>query len=215
MSRRGNGEGSIYQRRDGKWCGAVTIESGRRRVFYGRTRQEAAEKLGEAVRARTQGTLTTGSRVTVAAFLNQWLGDVVKPSVRPWTYRGYEVLVRCHLIPEIGRVRLDKLTPAQVQALMNRKREAGLSAKTVQYMRGVLRTALNRALRWGLVPGNVADLVDGPRVERYEIQPFTLGEARAFLDAVRGNRLEALYSVALTMGLRQGEALGLRWDDVD
>src|SRR5262249_51095981 len=115
----------------------------------------------------------------------------------------------------MGRVRLDKLMPADVQALMNRKREAGLSAKTVQYMRGVLRSALNRALRWGLVPRNVADLVDGPKVERYEIRPFMLAEARAFLDTVRGNRLEALYSVALTMGLRQGEALGLRWEDVD
>lgn len=215
MSRRGKGEGSVYQRRDGKWCAAVTIESGRRRVYYGRTRQEAAEKLAEALLARKHGTLTTGSRLTVAAFLNQWLQDVVKPSVRPWTYRGYEVLVRCHLIPEMGRVRLDKLTPEQVQGLMNRKREAGLSAKTVQYMRGVLRTALNRALRWGLVPRNVADLVDGPKVERFEIQPFTRVEARSFLDAVRGNRLEALYSVALAMGLRQGEALGLRWQDVD
>src|SRR5215472_11525426 len=98
MSRRGNGEGSVYQRRDGKWCAAVTIESGRRRVFYGRTRQEAAEKLGDALRARKQGTLAMSSRVTAGAFLNQWLQDVVQPSVRPWTYRGYEVLVRCHLV---------------------------------------------------------------------------------------------------------------------
>ena len=214
MSRRGNGEGSVYQRSDGKWCAAVTVEGGRRRVLYGRTRQEAADKLTDALRARKDGTLTTGSRVTVAIYLDEWLRDVVKPSVRPWTYRGYEVLVRLHIVPEIGRVRLDKLTPAHVQGLVNRKREAGLSPKTVQYMRGVLRTALNRALRWGLATRNVADLVDGPKVGRHEIQPFSPAEARAFLDAVRGDRLEALYSVALTMGLRQGEALGLRWEDV-
>ncbi len=146
MSRRGNGEGSIYQRSDGKWCAAVTVVGGRRRVLYGRTRQEVADKLIEALRARKEGTLTTGSRLTVAGYLDQWLRDVVKPSVRPWTYRGYEVLVRRHIVPEIGRVRLDKLTPAHVQALVNRKREAGLAPKTVQYMRGVLRTALNRAL---------------------------------------------------------------------
>jgi len=90
-----------------------------------------------------------------------------------------------------------------------------MAPKTVQYARGVLRTALNQALRWGLVSRNVADLVDGPKVERHEIQPFSPEEARTFLAAVRGDRLEALYSVALTMGLRQGEALGLRWEDVD
>ena len=157
MARRGNGEGSIHQRADGKWCAAITVEGSRRRVLYGRTRQEVADKLTDALRARREGTLTAGSRLTVAGYLDQWLRDMVKPSVRPWTYRGYEVLARLHIVPEIGQVRLDKLTPAHVQALMNRKREAGLSPKTVQYMRGVLRTALNRALRWGLVARNVAD----------------------------------------------------------
>jgi integrase len=102
-----------------------------------------------------------------------------------------------------------------VQSLMNRKLQEGLSAKSVRYLRSTLRTALNQAQRWGLVSRNSAALVEGPRVERYEILPLTPSEARQFLASVNGHRLEALYSVALTLGLRQGEALGLRWQDID
>ncbi len=109
----------------------------------------------------------------------------------------------------------ERLGPQHVQALLNQKLQAGLAPKSVRYIRGTLRSALNQALRWGMVSRNAAALVDGPRVERYEIQPFSSDEARRFLAALKGDRLEALYSVALTMGLRQGEALGLRWQDID
>ena len=98
---------------------------------------------------------------------------------------------------------------------MNAKLGEGLSPKSVKYVRGVLRSALNDAVKWGLLSRNVASLVDPPRVERFEITPMTPAEARAFLASVKGDRLEALYSVALTLGLRQAEALGLRWEDVD
>jgi integrase len=153
--------------------------------------------------------------ITVGDFLDQWLADVVRPNVRPWTYAGYEVHVRLHLKPALGRIPLDRLTPLHVQQLLNHKVASGLKPKTVRYIRGTLNTALNQAVRWGLISRNAASLVDGPRVEQYEIQPFTPEEARAFLAAVKGDRLGALYSVALTMGLRQGEALGLRWTDID
>jgi integrase len=99
--------------------------------------------------------------------------------------------------------------------MMNSRLAAGLSKKSVAYMHQVLRTALGLAVRWDMVPRNVARLVDRPRVERTEINPLTPEEARRFLDAIRGHRLEALFSVALALGLRQGEALGLRWEDVD
>ena len=135
--------------------------------------------------------------------------------MRRWTYLGYEVHVRLHLKPTLGDIRLEQLTPLHVQALLNRKLQDGLSPKSVRYIRGTLRNALNQAVRWGLVSRNAAALVDPPRVERYEIKPFTPDEARSFLSAIRGDRLEALYSVALTMGLRQGEALGLRWREID
>ena len=120
-----------------------------------------------------------------------------------------------HIVPDLGNVVLDQVTPQHVQALINKKLRAGLSPKTVQYMRGVLRTALGQAERWGMVSRNAAALVDGPRQHRNVINPLGLDEARRLLDAARDDRLGALYSVALAMGLRQGEALGLRWEDVD
>lgn len=151
----------------------------------------------------------------LGGFLDQWLEEVARPKVRHWTYVGYEVHIRVHIKPTLGRFKLDELRPIDVQRWMNAKQADGLSAKSVRYMRGTLRTALNQAVRWGLISRNAAALVDPPQGERREINPLTPDEARAFLGAIRGDRLEALYSVALSLGLRQGEALGLRWEDVD
>ncbi len=213
--RRGNGEGSVFFRKDGIWVASLTRPEGGRKHFYGSTREEVQKKLALAVHARETGTLADARGLSTGEFLDQWLVDVIRPSVRPWTYKGYEVHVRLHLKPAIGRVPLERLTAMQVQKLVNDKSQTGLSPKTVRYMLGTLRSALNQAIRWQLVSRNVATLVDGPRVEQFEIQPFSPDEARRFLESIKGDRLEALYSVALTMGLRQGEALGLRWQDID
>src|SRR3712207_2796632 len=144
---------------------------------------------------------------TVGQFLTRWLADVVQPHHRPKTYRTYEQLVRCHLVPALGHYQLSKLTPQHVQALLRMKAETGLAPATVQRIRDVLRHALNQAVRWGLVPRNVATLVDAPTVAVPERQPLTPNQARMLPDAARGDRLEALYRVALSLGLRQGEVL--------
>jgi integrase len=213
--KRSNGEGSLGQRPNGTWAAAVSLPDGRRKFFYGKTREEARRKLNRALHAIEVGSLTDSRGVTVGEFLDQWLTEVVQPNVRPWTYKGYEVHVRLHLKPAIGHIPLAKLAPLHVQQLLNAKKSAGLSPKSIRYIRGTLRTALNQAVRWDLLSRNPASVVDGPRVGHYEIHPFTPEEARAFLAAMKGDRLEALYSVALTMGLRQGEALGLCWKEVD
>jgi integrase len=213
--KRANGEGSISRRPNGTWAAAASLPNGRRKFFYGKTREDVRRKLSRALHAIDVGTLADSKGITVAEFLDQWLTEVVQPNVRPWTYKGYEVHVRLHLKPSIGHIPLDKLTPLHVQQLLNAKKSEGLSAKSIRYIRGTLRTALNQAVRWELLTRNPAGLVDGPRVEHYEIHPFTPDEARTFLAALKGDRLEALYSVALTMGLRQGEALGLCWKEVD
>jgi integrase len=213
--RRGNGEGSIGRRGNGKWQGAIRLPDGRRKYVYGESRDEVRRKLNITIHALDAGTLSDSRGLTVGEFLDQWLEDVVRPNVRPWTFAGYEVHVRLHLKPEIGKLALDKLGPFHVQQLMNRKAAQGLKPKTIRYIRGTLRTALNHGVRWGLITRNAAALVSSPRVEQYEIKPLTPVEARTLLQSLQGDRLEALYSVALTMGLRQGEALGLRWQDVD
>jgi integrase len=213
--RRGNHEGTIVKRKDGRWAGAVSIGPGKRKWVYGKTRAEAARALTSALKAHQDGIPTPRDSETVEHFLNRWLADTVTNRVRPVTLVSYTGLVRLHIIPDLGRVRLARLTPDQVQALLNRKLAAGASPRTVEYIRSVLRQALGHALRWNLVNRNVAALTDRPRPDRQEIRPLDPVEAERLLQHVRGDRLEALYVIALLLGLRQGEALGLRWDDVD
>ena len=214
--RRGHNEGSIYRRKDGRWTAVLTIGSGRRKSYYGRTRAEVQAKLAPAAAALQTGLLPPVSeRQTVGQFLTGWLANTAKPSVRPATFRGYEGKVRTHILPGLGNVTLVKLTPQRLEAFLNHERRAGLSPQTVQHLRAILRAALSDAVKWGLVPRNVAALVDGPRVPHHDIRPLSPDEARSLIGAVAVHRLGALFSVALAVGLRQGEALGLRWEDID
>jgi integrase len=219
MSRRGNNEGSIYRRADGRWAATVQLgwEEGKRRrkTFYGKTRRDVQEQLTIALRDLQRGLPISTERQTLGQFLAYWLVESVRPTVRPRTFQSYEELVRLHIKPSLGHIALVKLAPREVQSFIKRKLASGLSARRVQYMHAVLRRALGQAEAWGLVPRNVAKLVKPPRVHGTDIQPFTPQEARSFLASIRGDRLEALYTVALAVGLRKGEALGLRWDDVD
>ena len=153
--------------------------------------------------------------VTVSAFLNQWLTEVVAPRRELATWRGYETNVRRHIVPTIGDVRLTKLTAAMVQRLLNDLRRQGLAPRTVQYVHATLRAALNVALRWGLIQRNVATLVEPVTVKRKEVVPFTAEEARQVLDAARSHRLASFFTVAMALGLRPSEALGLTWSDID
>ena len=126
------------------------------------------------------------------------------------------MLVDKHVVPALGNVRLSKLTPAHLQGFYRSKLDAGLSPRTVQYLHVVLHRALKQALRWGLVVRNVAEAVDPPRVPKKEVTPLSPEQARAFLEAASGgDRLEALYVLAVHTGMRQGELFNLRWDDVD
>ena len=153
--------------------------------------------------------------MTLDQFLDEWLVTCVRSNVRPRTYQSYEEIVRLHISPGLGRQRLARLSPTDVHGFLNDKVAAGYSRRSAQYYHAVLRRALGQAVKWGLVQRNVAKLVDPPKVRRPEVLPLSPENARAFLLAVHGDRLEALYSVALAVGLRRGEALGLRWRDID
>ncbi len=217
--RRGNGEGSIYRDKDGRWRGSVHVGYGggkrRRKLVSGRTRAEVARRLQVALRAAEMGIPPVPERQTLEQFLERWLTDSVKPTVRYSTHDSYSRLVKKHINPGLGRIALAKLRPQHVQAFLNERLEAGLSPRTVQYLRAILRRALGQALKWGLVARNVATLVDPPKVQRPEVQPLSPEHARTFLAAVQGHRLEALYTVAIAIGLRLGEGLGLRWIDAE
>ena len=219
MAKRGSGEGSIYRRSDGRWVGVVDLGwldgKRNRRSMYAKTRKEVQEKLNIALTAHRKGLSFQSDRLTVREFLSDWLSESVKPAVRPRTYQSYAELVRLHLEPSLGRIRLSKLTPRDVQKLINSKLNKGLSSRRVQYIHAVLRKALGQAEKWGFVARNVAKLADIPKVEQPEISPFDPDEARLFLKAIEGERLEALYLLAIATGLRQAEILGLSWKDVD
>ena len=219
MSRRGPNEGSLYQRQDGRWEGAVHMgyENGHRvrKFVIAATRGEAAAKLAPLLKARDERRPVPDQRTKLGPFLRQWLDEVAKPTVRASTFSSYDGIVRLHLTADLGRIALAKLTPADVQQLLNAKRASGLSPRRVAYIHAVLRRALVTAERWDLVSRNVARLVEPPRVQHHEIRPLTPDEARRLIDSAEDDRLQALYVAALATGLRQGELLALRWDDVD
>lgn len=216
--RRGHGEGSIYQRADGRWCGVAHAgyEHGtrRRKYVYGRTRQDVARKLEKAQADQQRGAPVCDDAITLGRFVEDWWLPQVRPSVRPTTYEGYEQVMRKHVLPELGRHRLTKLTPRDLQALMASKL-GELSPRSVRKIRDVLRIALAQAERWDMVPRNVARLVTPPKVERPTYSILEPGQTRALLAAVEGHELEGIIAVALTAGLRRGECLALRWEDVD
>src|SRR5437763_9830625 len=166
LRRKSYGVGSVYKRKsDGLWCASL-LDGAIRKYVYGKTRHEVMAKL-----RATQLTLGTSHIAqrrspTVEEFLRSWLETSVKPRVRPLTYAGYKVNVEKHLIPTLGKIRLDQLTPQHVQMMMNNRLAAGFSPKTISYLHQVLRTSLGLAVRWDMVFRNVAKLVDMSRVDR-------------------------------------------------
>ncbi|MGA1996873.1 MAG: site-specific integrase, partial [Bryobacteraceae bacterium] len=236
--------GSIYRLADGRWAASVSMgwkqnKSGkvvwRRKVFAGKTRYAVARRLKAALTDQEHGINIDPERQTVAQFLTGWL-ESVKADVSPATYVSYEGTVRLHLIPALGKILLAKLGAQHIQQLKQEKLDAvvskgpgvkklaegapppeprHLSAATVRYCLLVLRMALDRACKLDLVPRNVALLVDFPKVEHGEIRPYNPEEAQQFVEGAKGHRLGALFTVALSLGLRKGEALALQWPAID
>lgn len=212
--RRGNGEGSVYQTKDGRWRGAVTLPSGKRKVVSGRTRAEAAVAMAFVLAAVKANRPLPDDQVTVGRFLTErWL-PTVEGTRAPKTITSYRQTVRDHIVPHVGRTRLSRLSPQDVQAMMAAV-EAASSAHLAKYARSVLRIGLTAAEKWGVVPRNVATLTDPPAVEEREITPLTPGQARLLLDSLEGDPMRTFYLLAMTTGLRLGELLGLHWEDVD
>lgn len=212
--RRGNSEGSITKRPDGRWEARISLEDGKRKSFYAATRQEVARKLAAALRDRDRGLPIVGEKQTVEQYLTQWL-DAIQATVEPTTVTKYRRELRLHVISLIGSLPLAKLSAQQVQSVYAAGLAQGLSTTSVRLIHTILHGALKDALRLGLVQRNVADMVDPPRKRHYEMQVLTPEQCRTFLQAVSGNRYEALFVLAVSTGMREGELLALRWRDVD
>jgi integrase len=215
--RRGAGEGSIYKRKDSLWVGLVQLgadENGKRlrRYVYAATQGEVVEKIAEL--RQSGAPWVAPASLKLGEYLKHWLHNIAGPRVRPSTLDFYE-RVLAPAREQLGGVPLRALTPMQVQALLGRLEEAGVSARGRQMAFGALRTALRDAVRTRLIAVNPLDAVSRPRAPRPEIQALSAEQVKALLKAAEADPYEAVYAVAVGGGLRLGEILGLRWGDVD
>lgn len=216
MSRRGHGEGSIYRRRDGRWCAELSLgrgPDGRRRAWraYGRTRREVADALAKAIDARRRGAVLHTENATLAAYLDDWLG---RKQHKPKTAYEYGRLA-ASLLGHLGTVRLGRLDAAAVQRHYDALVAAGANPWSVSKLHALLHAALATAVKRRLIDRNPADYVVVPALVRRDRSRWTVEHARAFLAAARGHPDYPLWLLATATGARVGELLALRWSDVD
>jgi integrase len=225
---RGKGEGSIPRRRqDGRWIAQMDLGwingKRRRKSFYAKSRAEAAVKLNDALAAQRRGAPVPTGRRAVSQHMAAWLETILPPAVNISTWTSYELLNRVHIEPAIGKIPNAKLTHEHVQAFLNEKARAagagrgktGLSITSIKHIRTVLRQALGLAIKDNLMALNPATMVKLPKSRRPPISPLSGEQTRTLLAAAKGTRLEALLVVALRLGLRRGEIVGLEWRDVN
>jgi integrase len=217
---RGNGTGTVYPRRNkqGKivgHLGAYYGPDGKRRYVSAKKKGECERKLRQAMTDADRGLIFDRLDLKLGEYLDRWLSDSVKDTVRQRTWERYEQIVRVHIKPTLGKAKLRALTPNHLRALYREKLDAGLTPRTVNYIHVTLHKALKDAVSDGLILKNVAAAVKSPRPEKPEIHPLTREQALTLLDAASGDRFEALYVVAVHCGLREGELLGLEWGDLD
>ncbi len=212
--RRAKGEGSVFRRSDGRWV--MQIWTGDKyKQTYVKSEKDGYTKLKSAQRELEQGTFPTQPDQLLKQYLEYWLEEISKPTVRVSTYEKYRKLIRSYIIPTLGNIKLQKLAPQQVNALYRKKEGDGLQPKTIQSIHGVLHKALDDAIKWGYVSHNVCDVVSPPRLIKTERPFLALEQAQRLLDIVRNDRLEPAIMLALLMGMRRGEILALHWTDVN
>ncbi len=213
-----NGAGSVYRRADGRWVGQFFVPAGqgrKRKYLYGRSEKQVRELLREQQFRLSRNLPLDNERLKIGEWLGHWLRETVADSVRPKTYRAYEAMIRLHFKPALGSVRLAKLTAQDIERYRNARLADGLAPKTVRNQLTVLRQALDVAVSRDLIARNPATLVKQPPAKQYEVTALTLEDAKRLLVATASDRLSPLYALALGMGLRQSECLGLRWSDFD
>jgi len=231
--KRANGEGSIRQRKDGRWEGLYTVNYKRKSV-YGKTKEDVRKKLNKIENEIDSGVYVEKTNITFGAWLDEWLEVYAKPTVKLSTYGSYEGYIRNHIKPEIGKVKLKDLRADILQKFINKKlidgrcdkikdektnklvnKKGGLSEKTIKNMYNMIHSALKQAYKNGLVYQNVSELITLPKQKRNEMCVLSLCEQKALQEAVQDERLGIGIILTLFTGLRLGELLGLKFDDID
>ncbi len=214
------GQGTVRQRKDGRWEGRVTLgrhpATGRQmqRSIYGATQEEVVKQMQRLSVAVDDGTYQEPSKLTVSGWMKIWLAEFIG-NVKDDTATLYEQIVNTHIKPAFGAVKLQTLQTVDIQRMYNKKVAGGLSPKTIRNVHGVLTRALSQAVALGYIRANPASLVTLPKRNQAEMKPLDMPEASVFLDALKGHRFRLLYSVAMLTGMREGELLGLLWKNVD
>lgn len=180
-----------------------------------RAKKEAQRVEAELRRQVETNTYVAPSKQTVAEFLEEWLEKDAKPNTKPKTFKRYAELVKNHITPAMGALRLNKVTPHHVASLLAEKRAEGLSSRTCLHIYRVIHRAFNVAVQWGYVTRNVCDAVRPPKVDEEAPVGLSSEQVDVLLKTAKGDRLYPLFLAAVYTGLRQGELLGLRWADID
>ena len=220
-TRAASGSGTIRQRPDGTWEARFVVGhdpgTGKpvRKSVYGKTQAEVRKKMTATQRAIDNGTYQAPNKTTVSEWLDTWLETFCAAKVRPLTYSSYEVAIKKHIKPSIGALRLQAVRGIHVQKLYNSITAAGLSAKTVKNVAAILHKAFSVAVKQGIMQANPCDAAELPKAADKEITPLTDAGIPLFLDAIKGHPFEGAYALCLFAGLREGECLGLSWDQVD
>ncbi|GGS38223.1 tyrosine-type recombinase/integrase [Deinococcus knuensis] len=219
-SKRINGEGTIYYREDKNlWCAIITVSrhpgTGRltRRTVYGKTQKDVHAKLQGLKKAQAEGTLRAPDRTTLKDWSAEYLQNA-KGRLKAGTYQSYELNIRLYVLPHLGNIRLEKLTARDVTHMINALAEQK-GVRTSQYARMLVSLMLNYAVALDVIPRNVAKNTKPPKAERKEMLFWEPPEIRTFLQHVKGHRLESLFHLALSTGMRKAELLGLRWSDLN
>lgn len=219
--RRGRGEGAIYKRGDsGLWCSVFTMgydQNGRRkrRYVYGCSKKDVQEKLLKLHNDFSQGFMLDATRITVKEFLEQWLEEAVRPGVRQSTFVRYDSIIRLHIFPYIGGLKLNQLSSNHIQKFYGFLRQNNRSPRTIQLVHVLLSKSFNQALRWNTITANPCALVSKPKVLKKSMKFWTAEQLSHFLEQAKKDRLYGLYVLAITSGLRLGELFGLKWTDLN
>ena len=216
MSKRNTkGNGSVRQRENGTWEARCTI-NGKRKSFYGEKQSDVLKAMRAALKDSDDGVYFEPQRMTVGSWLDIWLEEYVAPSVKPLTYSTYKYKASTHIKPALGKIKLSKLNPTQIQAFYNKMLEDGFSPKTIKDVHGIVRKSLDQALKLRYIGINPADACTLPKVIKKELKPLAEDEMLALLHQIDdGEPLKDLFVVALFTGMRRGEICGLPWSAVN
>jgi integrase len=207
------GEGSVFRDNRGYWSAQITGPDGKRKTKRSKIQREVRDWLQSQRQAIHNNSWVSDDKLTVGAYMDRYMVDVVKPSVRPRTFESYQSWYTHHIKPGLGSIRLVKLSPQQVQAFYT-EQGGVVSSRSVQYMHAILHKALEQAVRWSLVPRNVTDLVTPPSVKHPQPVVWSMDELKQFMAVAKEHRLYALWAIAISCGMREGELLGIQVSDI-